>query len=203
MQSVMKTALLVFALLGPGLASSTASADSWYSGFGHDRHRGSYFGRDYYRSGWGNNYRRGSAYSRYGYSPYYRNNNYFSVSIGRSYGSHRSWRHSPYRYNRYDYHGHGSDAASFVGGVVLGSLLTDSFSRDYTPAYSRPVVTRQVTRVIERPVQVVRVESPGRTVSSRSEPYLLRDLQGNCFEVARDDAGNQVRTQLPDSECAF
>lgn len=196
----MKTILLVFALLSLGLASSTASADSWYSGFGHDRHRGGYYGRDYYRSGWGNNYRRGSSYSRYGvshYSPYYRNNNYFSVSIGRSFGSHRSWRPSPYRYG---YHSHGSDAASFVGGVVLGSLLTDSFSRDYSPRYSAPVVS---TRVIERPVQVVRTTVPSRAVSSRREPYLLRDLQGSCFEVTRDEQGNQIRTQLQDSECAF
>ncbi len=134
----------------------------------------------HYRGFYGSNYSRG--YNSYHYG--YRGGNYFRYSYNNHY------------YNRH--HGHGS--GSFLGGLVLGSLLSYPrySSRNYgTVTYSsRPVIrTREVVYVNNSTARNSTSVTTGRR--------LLRDLEGNCFERIIDDEGNEIRVQLDPSECSF
>jgi hypothetical protein len=188
----------------PGLAAlilllllpvQPALADSWY---GYNRHH------DDWRYG-ANRYDRwpGRAWR----DPYHYGGSNFSVSWGQSW-SHKRYRdrhRSHYRdrrhwrsYNRHSHwHSHDSDiAAGLVGGLVLGSLLNNALQprgSEYSPAPVRRVV--RSSRVSSRPI--VRSSSP---VSGNR---LLRDLQGRCFEINYDGAGNQQRVQVEDNRCHF
>lgn len=171
----MKKLAIFLALGATVLISQSAFAD----------HR--YFNRGF--NSWGYN---GFGYNRWGpryYNPYrFRGGSYFGVAYGNRWG--------PYGYGRW---GHRRfNGGELVGGIVLGSLLTSSY-RDYrdTRGYERVVYRRPVTRTRE----VVYVNQPQRAVSSGRK--LLRDLDGNCFEIAYNSAGDEVRTQLDPAVCAY
>lgn len=165
----MKKLLLSLSIIATLVISQSASADGRYW-------------RGY--SGWGSsyNYRSYSPYN-YGYG-YRRSGPYFGVSYGNYYP----------RYRRRHW-----DSGSFVGGLVLGSILSyprNSHRRYETVTYRRPVTkTREV-------VYVNRSGSAGNTPVA-SGRRLLKDLEGNCFERVIDEEGNEVRVQLEDSECNF
>lgn len=205
--------LIILITLGlTALTSSAAMADSWRYGRSYDNHRGFYSSNRHSSWGWNNRYSSSDRYygNRYSRFDYPRRSNYVSVSFG----NHRSWgRHGydgryshrrPYRH--YDSH----DAASFLGGLVVGGLLTSSINRDHRDSYSTPVLR---TRVITQPtvVRTTRVVSsprvvsePGRTATSASmRTRLLRDLQGHCFEITYASDGTEQRTQLADEACDF
>lgn len=93
-----------------------------------------------------------------------------------------------YRHHHNDYRG-----AYLLGGLALGAVLAD------TMIYREPTVV-YVER--ERSPRVIYRERPvTRVVVSEPERSLLRDLKGNCYEVSRDGAGNELRSQLPAFEC--
>ena len=99
----------------------------------------------------------------------------------------------PYRGHYWSGHHHDYSGAYLIGGLALGAVLTDALiDRGPTTVYVEP---RPAPRVIfrERPVTTVVVTQPRRS--------LLRDLNGKCYEISRDDADNELRTQLPASEC--
>lgn len=142
--------------------------------------------------------------------------------------------------------GRGFDGGSFVGGVVLGSLLTSSHhsSRVYSAPrrshvyyggldystrsrfdrhwvdrrYSRPLtssygylgssfyapvrVSRPASTVV---YQTVLAPTPPARVSAipaaaPARRFLL-DLQGNCYELITDEAGNKLRVALEAEAC--
>ena len=109
-------------------------------------------------------------------------------------GHHRP-HHRPYRRPHHHHHRDDYRGAYLLGGLALGAVLTNAFY-DHEPDVvyvERSPYPR--TRVIyrDRPVTT--------TVVSETEWSLLSDLDGNCYEVATDDAGNELRTQVPASEC--
>lgn len=208
----MRLLIILIALGLTALTSSAAMADNWRYGRSYDNHRGYYSSNRHSYSEWNNRYRSSNRYygSRYSRFDYPRRGDYVSVSFG----NHRSWgrhgysnRYSRHRsYRHYDSH----DTASFLGGLVVGGLLTSSINRDYRDSYSAPVVR---TRVVTQPtiVRTTQVVSSPRVVSapSRSSTIdstrtrLLRDLQGHCFEITYASDGTEQRAQLADEECGF
>ena len=139
---------------------------------GHGRH-GDHDYHDYH-DGHGYNY----GGHGYNYGHYYGGHGYYHGGYARPgyYG------YAPY-YGYNHNHNNNNEAAYLVGGLVVGSLLTNAYIR----SQQRPVYT---TTVVQQP-QVVPAQ--GR--------HLLRDLNGDCFERSTDAAGNELRTQLPASEC--
>ncbi len=186
----MKKLVIFLALCASILISQTSFADSRFYNRGYNNwgynHSFGYnrdFGRGYNR--WGSRY----------YNPY-RGGSYFNVSYGNRYGR--------YGYGRYGYGRWGHrryDSGDLIGGIVLGSLLTSSY-RDYrdSRSYERVVYRRPVTTTRE----VVYVNS-GNNQQTRASSgrKLLRDLDGNCFEISYNSAGDEVRTQLEPSVCAY
>ncbi len=171
----MKKLLIVLSLGTALLMSQSASAD----------HRFYYGGYD----GWG-----GGRFYRGGFNRwndrwgYYRPGNFVSFSYGRPWGY---WGPYGRGYRRFD----GGD---FIGGLVVGSLLTNSYnsSRDYQRVVYRsaPVTRTREVRVVNRSA------SPSVRSSGRR---LLRDLEGNCFEITRNSAGDEVRVELQPQQCQF
>ncbi len=174
----LKRVLLSASIVAALVLSQVATADSrqhrrGYSDYGHGNH---------YRS----SYRRHNSRNYYSsrYNPYYYGNRGGSF-IGLSYA------------NRYSRHGH-RDSSSFVGGLVLGSLLSYPLysSRRSYRAYDTVYRSRPVIRTRE----VVYANQSTPVANGRR---LLRDLEGNCFERLIDEDGNEMRIQLDASECNF
>ena len=208
----MRPLIILIALALTALTSTAATADSWRYGRSYDTHRGHYSSNRHSYPGWNQHYRSfnrhyGDHYSRFD-SP--RRSNYVSVSFG----NYPAWSRHGYA-NRYSHrrshrHYDSHDAASFVGGLVIGGLLSSSIQRDYRDSYSPPVVrTRVITQpTVIRTTQVVNspriISTPDRTLlTSSSRTRLLRDLQGQCFEITYAVDGTEQRAQLADEECAF
>jgi len=207
------------ALLLTVIGSASVYADGWrygrdygysnYSRHGYNHgHRNNYYGSSHYSSygGYRSNFN-SRHYSPF-YSGYYSRNyspNYSSNYVNLSFGSSPSWRHSGY--NRYG-HGHrhysSGDAGSFIGGLVVGGLISGSLNRDHYRGHSDVVRTRVVSspRVTYRPATVSRTVISNRPVSS-TRTRLLRDLQGQCFEISYAADGTEQRTQLADDACNF
>lgn len=124
--------------------------------------------------GWNSHYR----YDRNHYRSYSRHNDYFSYG----WSNHR-------HYDRFD-------GGEFVGGLVLGSLL----SQPSRPRYE----TRVYSTVTVPPAQEVTVikRSSSSTVSSVPKRRLLKDLQGRCFERNLED-GQEVMVELEPEACNF
>lgn len=191
----MKKLLLMLSLGAAILFSQSAAADPLFFNPGFSNWRGNNF----YGPGWGGGFYRPT------YSGFYEGGFFGRRSFGAgrwnrggfvsfSYNDFHPW-HRPYRGVRR------WDRGDFVGGVVLGSLL------------SQPVHQRTVERVIYRSPPATRTREvvyaePRRTsVSSVSSVNnrrsLLRDIEGNCFERTTNSAGDEVRVELDPSECAF
>jgi hypothetical protein len=115
------------------------------------------------------------------------------VSVG---ASARGYGHG-YRHGGYGGYGNGnSNAAYLFGGVMLGTLL--AAPRYAAPRYAPPPQVVYVPQPTTT-VAVVRQVPVQATVSRR----LLRDINGNCFERKIDQAGTELRIQLPAAECAW
>lgn len=98
-----------------------------------------------------------------------------------------------HRYYGHHHHSHGYRGAYLLGGLALGAVLTDALiHRDPAVVYVEPSPRPRVI-YRERPVTRVVVTPPERR--------LLRDLDGNCYEVGKDGSGTELRTQLPASKC--
>ena len=154
------------------MAAAPTFADGGGRGHGgyHGGHGNGHYG--HYR-GYGGGYK---GYRYAGYGNYWR--------------GYRPYRYAPY-YGYYN-NNHSDEAAYLVGGLVVGSLLTNAYYRSQqTPVYTTQTVV-QPAPVVVQSTQVVG-QGQGRR--------LLRDLNGDCFERTTDAAGNELRTQLPASEC--
>ncbi|MCH7817274.1 MAG: hypothetical protein IIC60_11965 [Proteobacteria bacterium] len=115
------------------------------------------------------------------------------------FGSHHGGSYFGFSYGHNRHYGHRS-SGSFLGGLVLGSLLSypSYSSRRYdTVSYrSAPVIRSREVVVVNRSI----TRSTAPIASGRR---LLRDLEGNCFERIVDEDGNEIRVQLDASECNF
>ncbi|MBL4819631.1 MAG: hypothetical protein JKY98_01395 [Gammaproteobacteria bacterium] len=171
-----KSLFILFAVIATFM-SQTATADNWRNR-SYDRHndhsyrsrnhyRGSHYSRNYYSR---NNHRG----NRYSYN-HGRRNSYFDISIGRSY--------------HYDHFNGGS----FLGGLVLGSVLT-------YPRYSRYDNYQYRSTGTYRSPQVTVINRTDTVASGRR---LLRDLEGRCYEIITDENGNELRTELEPVACNF
>ena len=173
----MKKLILSLSVIAVLVISQTASADSRYGRRGYSSYGyGNYYSPRYNRY----DYRRASPY----YYGYRRGGSYFDFGYGGYYYP---------RYRRRHY-----DSGAFVGGLVLGSLLT--YPR-YSRRYDSVTYTRPVTRT--REVVYVKNRTSGGSTPVASGRRLLRDLEGNCFERNVDEDGNEIRIQLDASECNF
>lgn len=133
--------------------------------------------------------------------PRYRYNRPYSRGFYRGYnrGFNRGYNRG---FKRGRHWGYGdNDAAVLVGGVVLGSLLTQTFSSQHTSYRAAPVVTRRVVR--SNPVRTVSQTTVTRETRRQHRSYLLRDLQGDCYEVERDSGGTEIRTQVAVEHCEY
>lgn len=197
----MKSIVLVLTLVLAGLSSSTVLADSWHSrDFDHYR-GGHHSSRHNSRSIWSTGLRYNSYAGRY-YSPFdsrfrspYRRGHVRGNYVSLSFGDYPSWGH-----NR-RYYGGRHDAGDFIGGLVVGGLLTSALTRDSYRSYSAPVVH---TRVVSSPrVITSRVNTPRAVLPANTRTRLLRDLQGNCFEISYAPDGTEQRAQLAPESCTF
>jgi hypothetical protein len=146
-------------------------------------------------------------HSFYGYGDHYRHSGWsIGYSTGYRYGDWRrdrwnSWDRWDSRYRshgRYGVYRHdGFNSASFVGGLVLGSVLA-------APRYEvvHPVRRTVRTVVVAPRHEVTVIRSAGNVVGRTHDRRLLKDLQGRCFERRVED-GRELRTELDPEECDF
>jgi len=148
-----------------------------YSGHGNPGHYDS--GRGYvghypaYKGwyGYGPRYVHGYAPYRPAYYPY------------RPYYGRPAYGYAGYPYYQHHNNNNHSDWPAYVaGGLIVGALLTNAYNKSqasngYYAPQSAPVAP----------------SGQGRR--------LLRDINGNCYERQTDSAGNELRTELPPSEC--
>ena len=191
--SIMKKFLMVLSIA----AALFASQSAWADGRHYNRGYNNWGYNSGFRNGYRNNFNRYGFrnYSRYSprhYAPYrYRGGgNYFNISYGNFYPN--------YGFRRHRYYG----AGDIVGGIVLGSLISSSI-HNYQDSY-RP---REVERVVYRSGPVRRTTESARVINrSTAAPggrRLLRDMQGNCFEVGVNANGDEVRTELDPANCNY
>lgn len=174
--SVIPLSLLTAIVL---LSSPPASADGWFSGsFGYD-HRRHYGAYPHNPRGYPGRFRRAHRDS------------YFSGS-----SRYNRWRNYG-RYSRYHNRRHAEfDASSLVGGIVLGSILSNAWQQASAPRYRTRTVVR--SREVLAPKTVV--DFRPSTVTRRR---LLRDLAGNCYEISYTSGGSELRTQIDPSICDY
>ncbi len=121
--------------------------------------------------GYGPRYVRGYAPYRPAYYPY------------RPYYGRGGYGYAGYPYYQHKNNNNHSDWPAYVaGGLIVGALLTNAYNKShandgYYAPQSAPVAP----------------SAQGRR--------LLRDINGNCYERQTDSAGNELRTELPPSEC--
>lgn len=201
----MKKLFISLALIGACIVSQTAAADSRHNRHGYSYYPGNSFsfnhrrhnGYDYYRS-------RANSYH---YGRGNRRGNNFSVSFGsrgyypaysRHYYGNRFYGNRFYG-NRYRYDS--SDVGSFVGGVVLGSLLNSASSNhsDYRRSYY-PNPVKEVVYVNEARGSTQTYSTNKPRLSGRK---LIKDREGNCFERVINDQGDEVRLEIDAQECSY
>lgn len=184
---------LVFSLV----LSQTAAADGrhYRHGFNDFRYGGSHF-RSFDR-GYNRHWRRGNSY-HYGRVGGRRGGDFFGVSYGNrgfynnfGYGYGYGWNRFDRRYRR----GNGD----FFGGLVVGSLLTNA---SYAPRAVETVRVQTIPTVRSREVRYVNSTSRAPVVTSHRR-RLLRDLQGDCFEIVISPSGDEIRSQIDPSMCNY
>ena len=86
----------------------------------------------------------------------------------------------PYYYGHHHNNNNNSDwPAYLVGGAILGSVLTNVYHNS----------------------QAQQVAPANQVIAAPQGRRLLRDLNGNCYERTTDGYGNELRTELPPSQC--
>jgi len=117
------------------------------------------------------------AHGYYPYRPYY----YGYRPVGYPYPYYGGYYGYPYYHHNNDNH---SDWPAYLaGGLIVGALLTNAYNASQTNAYPYPQA------------------APASPVGSVQGRHLLRDLNGKCYERQSDANGNEMRTELPPSEC--
>ena len=121
----------------------------------------------------------------------------------------------------YGYHGWGKAADYLVGGLILGGILSyaltprhrhyqdsgyhGSYSYRSYPRYYPPQRSYRVySEVITRPHHSrTHTHSYSSSPLVRQQSHLHRDRHGNCFRISYGRNGQEFRSELPKSECAW
>lgn len=148
---------------------------------GYNGHGGGYK-PGYYRPAYGPGYGHHGGNKWYGPARYYYPRPYYGYP--RAYYGYRpvGYPYYPYYPQHHNNNNNNDSAAYLVGGLVVGSLLTNAYNKSQANSY-----------YAQQPANQVVVAPQGRR--------LLRDLNGNCYERTTDAAGNELRTELPPSQC--
>lgn len=196
------------------LLSQTAAADSRHGRQGYNDSR---FSGNNFRINNRNFDRRGNRnYSRAVANPYHygrtgnrRGNNFVGISYGKSFYNtgfnsrfnsgfnnrfNNSFYNNGYR-NRWDRNRN----SNFVGGLVLGSLLSN---QNYVSGPVETVRYRSAPVIREREIVYVN-SSPRAAVPAPPKRRLLRDLQGDCYEIEISPNGDELRSQIDPAFCDF
>jgi hypothetical protein len=147
---------------------------------------------------------------------------------GSNYGSYNNSRYG-YNYNRYGGRRYSNAGAYFAGGLLLGSWI-GSYNRGYRNSYNRydpyysggfsygryysnePYYSSRYPRTSSRyyrstpvePTIVYREKIVSDGVAREDhEPHLLKDMEGNCFEVSYSNGGQELRLQVPEEQCEW
>lgn len=208
----MKKFLLTLSLIGVCVASQTAAADSRHNRHGYSYYPGHSYSSNHRRHNGYDYYRRSNNSYHYGRRDRRRNHVGFSFGSRGYYSSYSSYYgRNSYRYSPPYYYGSrhrygSSDVGSFVGGMVLGSILNsaitprDNYVERVSPAYRSYPAAQEVVYVNE-------ASSKSRTYSTNkprlSGRKLIKDRDGNCFERIVNEEGDEVRVQLEAEECAY
>ena len=109
---------------------------------------------------------------------------------GHGYDGHQRGHHSYYpRHYRRTHRQRSHRGEYLVGGILLGSLIANSVNR----AHSYP--RQHVEQRVYQPTRTVRTE----TIDRR----LLRDVNGDCFELFTARDGSEVRDPIAREECRW
>ena len=102
----------------------------------------------------------------------------------------------------------GSGGEALVRGLMLGSLLNQAIAnRSLTEVVYRnpPVRTRSLisTGQPARSRSVISSSRPRSTLINQNGRKLLKDIEGKCYELAENTAGEELRIELDPAECAY
>jgi hypothetical protein len=151
----------------------------------------------WHNAGWhGNGGWHGASNYYYGYRPYYAHAYY---PYRPYYYPYRPYYYPYYRpvgypypyyggYGYYPYYHHNNNnnsdwPAYLAGGLIVGALAANAYNNSQARTYSYPQA------------------APATPIGSVQGRHLLRDLNGKCYERQTDANGNEMRTELPPSEC--
>lgn len=187
----MRKLVLGAALIGSLVLSQSALAEhrSTQFGYGHGNFNSRGFDRRFDRN-FNNRFYGGRVNHHFGGYSGYNRNNFVGLSYGNGFSQRRNHRRNQ-----------GWNGGDFVGGLLVGSLLSNS--------YSQPRVTQQVIyrsapirqEVVRQEVVYVNQRQPAANTAPRRK--LLRDLQGNCYQIDITPNGDEIRTELAPQECSF
>ena len=155
---------------------------------------------------------------------------YYGSSYGSNYGSYNNSRYGyNSNYNRYGSHRYSNAGAYIAGGLLLGSWISSynrgygssynrydpyysgSYSYDrynsYEPYYSSSYPRTNVQYYRSTPVEPTivyreKIVSDG-VAREDHEPHLLKDMEGDCFEVSYSSSGQELRLQVPQEQCQW
>jgi len=130
-------------------------------------------------------YRPYYAHGYYPYRPYY----YPYRPVGYPYPYYGGYYGGYYPYYQHHNNDNHSDWPAYLaGGLIVGALLTNAYNQSQANVYSYPQASYPQT-------------APATPMGSVQGRHLLRDLNGKCYERQTDANGNEMRTELPPSEC--
>jgi len=193
---------LTFALLG---VNPAAYADDWHGGHNngpnvhvHGNPHGvppGHAGYHHYAvpAGYVHGY---YPYRPYPVRPYYYPVRPYAVPVGRPYYAYGY----PY-YQHKNNNNHSDWPAYLAGGLIIGALVTHAYDQSHP---STSYYSSASTSSYSSPPSTTSYSSPASTSYSGGSAQgrrLLRDINGNCYERQTDSAGNEMRTELPASEC--
>ena len=165
----------------------------------YDRDYDRYYDHDYDRRG--NPYHYGRAGNR--------RNDFVSITYGNRFNNGFNNRYNNNVNNGFynnGYRNRWGRNGNFIGALVLGSLLNrQSYpSRSIETVTYRSAPVRKAVRKAVRKRDVVYVNSTARaSVSATPKHRLLRDLQGDCYEIEISPNGDERRSQIDPAACNF
>ena len=188
-------------LAGAGLFATIptpVTADGTYISVGVGYHSGHYGHR--YKPGYGHHGHKSHKYKKHGYKSY--------GYHGRPHG--HGYRHHKRRgYHHYGYRGYSSGdlaAAALVGGLIGYGVSSYRYQHRYK-VYRRPSGYHVYgghsgnSYTTYAPSHTVVVKE--KVVSTPPARTLLKDRNGECYEIHRNALGDEIRVHLPSHDCNY
>jgi hypothetical protein len=106
-----------------------------------------------------------------------------------------------YKHGRRHHHHH--DAGYLLGGIVIGSLISQAYHHNdghstHRYYHSGNYAGRTESRVVYRTAEPVDYREQESAIPRH---ILLRDRDGRCFTVTETDAGTELRTEIDAGAC--